>query len=194
MARRRLDKYNQKKTFPKRIVGLVLIVLIVIGLFLWIGLSLGHISTKKQLEGEAGSFKPQIVDTNTEKTVDVKVYVPNENDEEKTDVVSVRVVDNKRKLYSKTEALVKLLISRGYLPKNTRLIGNVTLQGGVATVNFSEEIKEFSGSSETEGAVLRSLAKTLISKEDDILAVKIVVQGEEIESLGGHFDLKEPIK
>ena len=195
MARRhRLDKYNEKKSFPKKIIGIIIVVLIIIGLFLWIGLSLGHRSVKGLLEDEKGAFKPQVVDTDTEKTIDVKVYVPNDKSEDKLDEVSVRIVDNKLKLNSKTEALIKLLISKGYLPKKTRLIGNVTVDKGVATVNFSEEIKEFSGSSTEEKQLLDSLAKTLINKEDKIESVLIRVQGEEIESLGGHFDLMEPIK
>ena len=193
MARgHRLDKYNQKKSFPKKLIGILFVVLIIIGIFLWIGLSLGHRSVKGLLEDEKGAFKPQVVDTDTEKTVDVKVYVPNDTNEDKLDTVSVRVVDNKLKLNSKTEALIKLLISKGYLPKKTRLIGNVTVDKGVATVNFSKEIKDFSGSSTEEKQLLDSIAKTLINKEDKIEAIKITVQGEEIESLGGHFDLTEP--
>ncbi len=194
MTRRRLDKYNRKKSFPKKIISIILIILVIIGLFLWIGLSLGHRSVKGLLENEKGAFKPQVVDTDTEKTIDVKVYVPNDISEEKLDEVSVRIVDNKLKLNSKTEALIKLLISKGYLPKKTRLIGNVVVDEGVATINFSEEIKDFSGSSTEEMQLLNSLAKTLISKEDKIEAIKITVQGKEIESLGGHFDLTEPYK
>lgn len=188
--KRRLDKYNKKNTISKKTVGWSIFILLLLGVFIWGGVSIGQRHGENTLDSGDSNMKPEIVDRDMSSIKDVSVYVPGEDEESLTEK-KVRIVDNKLKLNNKFEALIKILVAENYLPKNTHLIGKINVEEGVATVNFSEEIKGFSGSAMEESLLIQSFEKTLINKEDRIESVKIKVKGEDVESIGGHIDLSE---
>ncbi|MBQ0104544.1 MAG: GerMN domain-containing protein [Armatimonadetes bacterium] len=190
--KRRLDRYNRKPFITKKQIILVLFAGVLLSVMISVCLNYGHRRGEKQMEGSDSNFKPQIVDNDTSKWTDVPIFVPDEKKENEYSEVKIRVLDNRQKLNSKMNTLLKVLISRELVPKNTSVIGNINVENGVATINFSEEMKNFSGSAGEEAMVLNSIAKTMVNRKDRIEKVKIKVSGKEIESLGGHFELSEP--
>jgi spore germination protein GerM len=72
-------------------------------------------------------------------------------------------------------------------PKNTRILG-LTIKNGLAEVNLSREATHLNVGAEGEALVIASLVNTL-TKFPDVYRVKILVEGEEVESLAGHVDL-----
>jgi spore germination protein GerM len=81
------------------------------------------------------------------------------------------------------------------IPPATKLLSPVKVKRGVAEVNFSKQfIEDFSGGSEEEALALNSIVHTLVKNSSGrVRKVRILVEGERAESLGGHFDLTEPI-
>ena len=192
--KRRMDKWTRKKVFPWKFVCITLFVLIVLGLFTSMGMNCGQKKGEEQIENDEGNLKPQVVDTTTDATVDLSVWIPDESKENSLIEKNVRIVDNKLKLNNKVDALIKLLVAEEIIPKNTHLIGNIKVERGVAIINLSNELKDFSGSASQEAGFLNSLAKTLINKKDKIDSIKILIGGEEVETIGGHIELTEPYK
>ena len=85
--------------------------------------------------------------------------------------------------------------AEGLIPEGTRLLSTIKVTGGVAVVNLSKEFLEnFSGGSEQEALTLNAIVHTLVhNSEGKVKRAQILVEGEPAESLGGHFDLSEPI-
>lgn len=81
----------------------------------------------------------------------------------------------------------------GIFPKDVKLRG-ITLEKGIARVDFSEELVEnFAGGSTSEQLLVASLVNTL-TEFKEIKAVEIFVAGKPIETLSGHLDLTEPVE
>jgi len=85
--------------------------------------------------------------------------------------------------------------SANIVPQGTRLLSPVKVKSGIATVDLSKEfVDNFSGGSDQEALTLNSIAHTLVNNSDGkVQKVQILVEGKTAESLGGHFDLTEPI-
>ncbi|MBP5274740.1 MAG: GerMN domain-containing protein [Abditibacteriota bacterium] len=96
------------------------------------------------------------------------------------------------KLTRSMELLTEKLVKDGVLPEGTRLVGRVRVKGGVAFVDFSEDIKKFSGSTLEEAQLANSLACTAAANDSSVKTVQLLVQGSKIETLGGHLDFSEP--
>ena len=81
------------------------------------------------------------------------------------------------------------------IPPATKLLTPVKVKRGVAEVNLSKQfVEDFSGGSEEEALALNAIAHTLVKNSGGkVSKVRILVEGERAESLGGHFDLTEPI-
>lgn len=81
------------------------------------------------------------------------------------------------------------------IPHDTRLLSPVKVKNVTATVNLSKEfVDNFSGGSDQEALTLNSIAHTIVSNSDGkVEKVLILVEGKTADSLGGHFDLTEPI-
>ncbi len=84
----------------------------------------------------------------------------------------------------------------GLIPEGTKLLGPVKTEGGVAEVNLSGDfLDNFSGGSDQEALTLNSIVHTLVHNSGGRVAkVAIKVEGETAESLGGHFELTDPIE
>lgn len=98
------------------------------------------------------------------------------------------------------EAVVKGLIAGpegdtlgATIPQGTKLL-SYTEQDGIATVNFSKEIQtNHSGGSTGESMTIYSIVNSL-TKLDGIHKVQLLVEGQKIETLAGHFDTSEPLE
>ncbi len=82
------------------------------------------------------------------------------------------------------------------IPKGTKLLSPIEVRSGVATVNLSKEFAaNFAGGSDQEALTLNSIAQTLVfnsaGKADK---ARILVEGEALETLGGHYELTDPIE
>lgn len=90
-------------------------------------------------------------------------------------------------------ALEHLLITRDSpFPSDTRVL-RVGMQNHLAEVDFSRElIDNFEGGSTSEAWILISLQKTL-AQFTEVEKVQILVEGKKIDSIGGHFDVREPL-
>lgn len=78
------------------------------------------------------------------------------------------------------------------IPQGVRLL-DWHLEGKVAVLNFSRELAErHPGGSFAELQTVFSIVNTVTSIPG-VEAVRILVEGEEVESLAGHVDLTEPL-
>lgn len=82
------------------------------------------------------------------------------------------------------------------IPAGTRLLSPVKVTGRTAVLNLSGEFVDgFSGGSDQEALTLNSIVHTLVyNSEGRVKEVMILVEGETAETLGGHFDLTEPVE
>ncbi len=79
------------------------------------------------------------------------------------------------------------------LPEGTRLLGLNVGPDGTAVVNFSREIVDnFQGGAEAEALLIKAVVKTL-THFPEIKRVRILVEGQAIESIGGHISLEETL-
>jgi len=80
------------------------------------------------------------------------------------------------------------------LPPGTRLLELFVAQDGTAYVDFGPEILLGIGTGTSDAVyAIYSIVDTLSGNFDEIQRVKILVDGDEAEDVGGHFDLSRPI-
>ena len=77
------------------------------------------------------------------------------------------------------------------LPADTRVLG-LTVKAGLATVNFSREITRLGAGARGEALALAAIANTLTEFEG-IQQVQLLVEGQRVESIGGHIDASGPL-
>ncbi len=76
-------------------------------------------------------------------------------------------------------------------PADTKLLG-LSIKDGVASADFSKEIKKLGGGSYNELMVTGAIVNTL-TEFPEIKKVQILVEGKKIVSLNGHMDLTDPL-
>jgi germination protein M len=83
----------------------------------------------------------------------------------------------------------------GLIPDGTKLRSPIKVKDSIATVDLTKEFQEnFYGGSDQEALTLNAIVHTLVSNSDGkVKRARILVEGEPAETLGGHFDLSEPI-
>ena len=83
--------------------------------------------------------------------------------------------------------------SKNLIPKGTRLL-SLNLKDGIAIVDLSKEfVDNFNGGSEMEALTVHSIVHTL-TQFSKVKAVRFLVEGEKLETLGGHLDISEPVE
>lgn len=146
------------------------------------------------------SIKPPVV-TQVSELRYVKVFVP-KSDGGKVYLVPVSV---KTEVKGTTmDMALRALIKEGtadgdyagLIPNGTRILAPIKTKQGIAIVNLSKEfIENFSGGSDQEALTLNSIVHTLVHNSGGkVEKVQLLVEGEKVETLGGHFDLTEPIE
>ncbi len=79
------------------------------------------------------------------------------------------------------------------LPSGTRLL-SVQIDNGTAVLDFSQELQSnFNMGSQGEALLLQSLMRTLAAFST-ISHVQILLEGETIESIGGHVAIESPLR
>lgn len=78
------------------------------------------------------------------------------------------------------------------VPHTTRLLG-LSVHDGLAVANFSSElIENFNGGSVIESHLINAIVSTL-TEFPEIKRVQILVDGEKVESIGGHILITGPL-
>jgi len=106
---------------------------------------------------------------------------------------SDRPLDNLRNL---VEALVSGPRESGVgtIPASVRIRG-VFMHEKTAVIDFSSElVDDFSGGTTAEYVLISSLVQTVCANFSQVEAVRILVEGKEIESLGGHLSTAKPLR
>lgn len=81
-----------------------------------------------------------------------------------------------------------------YVPPDTVLLGVYTGDDGILYIDLSDEFRRnFRGDALAEFLLLRGLYETVISNVYGIEGVKVLVEGKEAETLGGHVSLLRPL-
>lgn len=93
------------------------------------------------------------------------------------------------------EELLRGEVPRGCdrpLPRGTALL-DVRAEDGLVLADFSEQlVAEFQGGSDNEGVVVYAIVNTLTSLPG-VRRVQILVDGEQIDTVGGHLDTSGPL-
>ncbi|MBP5092637.1 MAG: GerMN domain-containing protein [Abditibacteriota bacterium] len=86
--------------------------------------------------------------------------------------------------------------SEALIPKDTELISPISVKGDVAYVDFNEAISDnFSGGSEMEALTINAIAHTVVKNSNpNVKKVKILIEGRDAETIGGHFELFDPVE
>ena len=133
----------------------------------------------------------------TEKSMNVKVYYPDDSGMKLVEVEREVLVDDATDKY--TAAVESLLEepTEDNLTKifpNNAAIRSVTVENGLAIVDLDGSfLKSFVGGSTGEELLVGSVVDTL-TNFPEVKHVKFLVDGKEIETLSGHMDLSTPLE
>lgn len=81
------------------------------------------------------------------------------------------------------------------IPQNVKLLGLYRDMNQVIYLDLSDELRRnFQGDALAEYLVLKAIFESFIANVQDFQDLKILVEGKETETLGGHFFLNYPLK
>ena len=81
------------------------------------------------------------------------------------------------------------------IPQNVKLLGVYKDSSQILYIDLSDELRRnFQGDALTEYLLLKGIYESLISNIQDVQDIKILIEGKEAETLGGHIYLKYPLK
>ncbi len=157
--------------------------LMIVLLALWLTVACG---------GQEGE---EVTPPEEEESVEITLYFPDDQAERLSAETRRVKLDGEEIPYVVIRELLKgpespdLLAS---IPASARLLA-VTVRDGIAYVNFSSELRtEHWGGSTGEIMTVYSIVNSL-TELPEIERVKILVEGETVDTLAGHLDLTEPL-
>ncbi|MBI3592810.1 MAG: GerMN domain-containing protein [Nitrospirae bacterium] len=78
--------------------------------------------------------------------------------------------------------------------RNTRLLGIYRDKRNILYIDLSDEFRRnFSGDVRQEYFLLKSLFETVVTNISGTEDVKLLIEGKEVESIGGHFNVLYPL-
>ncbi|GAB4484103.1 MAG: GerMN domain-containing protein [Thermodesulfovibrionales bacterium] len=132
-----------------------------------------------------------------EDLVPVRLSIPHRD---RVETIEKRVPKKTRVLAS-AEAVVDEFLKTAngaddvVVPAQAKLLGVYRDTGRTLIVDFSDEFRRnFQGDVLAEYLLLRAFFETMTATIPDIEDVKILIEGKEIDTLGGHFPLKFPLR
>jgi spore germination protein GerM len=175
----------------KRLSIIILLSLLFLG-----GLGGGYFyflkSSHKQVPEDQVPTLPQ-----TEDLFTLKIYYPLGNQLE----IEERRLQRRTTQIAVAEAIVEEFlkgpagIKTPEMPKDVRLLGIYFDENKILYVDLSDEFRRnFQGDALTEFLLLKGLYESLSSNLGNIEDVKVLIEGAERETLGGHFYLSFPLK
>ena len=127
----------------------------------------------------------------------LRIYLPHNN---RLDLVEKKIpkrISNTAIAEAVVEEFFKQTVDDGItsIPQNVKLLGLYKDEGQMLYVDLSDEVRRnFQGDALSEYLLLKGIYESLVSNVQDFQDVKILVEGKEIETLGGHFYLNYPLK
>jgi len=118
---------------------------------------------------------------------------------------SLQVIEKKLPRRMKQTAIAEAVVEEYFkgpgngkgsgIPLHVKLLGLYKDTNQILYVDLSDELRRnFQGDALAEYLLLKGFYESLISNLQDIRDVKILVEGKEMETLGGHFFLKYSLK
>jgi hypothetical protein len=81
------------------------------------------------------------------------------------------------------------------MPKEVKVLGVYKGVDGILYVDISDELRRnFQGDVFAEFLLLKGLYESLVSNVEDIQDVKVLIEGKEVETIGGHLYLSSPLR
>jgi spore germination protein GerM len=137
------------------------------------------------------------VATNIEDLTSLRVYYPVENHlliEERRvprQTGQIAIAEAAMQEYLKGPANTQASL----MPKNVKLLGIYKGADRILYIDLSDEFRRnFQGDVMTEFLLLKGIYESIISNVEDIQDVKVLIEGKEVETLGGHLYLMHPLK
>ena len=127
----------------------------------------------------------------------LRIYQPRNYSLEMTERKIPRRISNT----SLAEAVIEEFFKQTYvegdpsIPKNVKLLGLYKDDAQMLYIDLSDEVRRnFQGDALSEYLLLKGIYESLVSNVQDFQDVKVLVEGKEVETLGGHFSLTYPLK
>lgn len=127
----------------------------------------------------------------------LRIYQPRNNGLEMTERKIPKRISNIGIAEAVIEEFFKPTAANGAsaIPQNVKLLGLYKDEGPILYIDLSDEVRRnFQGDAMSEYLLLKGLYESLVSNVQDFQDCKILVEGKEIETLGGHFYLKYALK
>jgi hypothetical protein len=110
-----------------------------------------------------------------------------------------RKLQNRIKSIAFAEALIEEFFRAAggdySIPQNVKVLGIYRDANQFLYVDLSDDLRRnFQGDALDEYLLLKGMYESLVSNVQDFQDLKVLVEGKEIETLGGHFYLKYPLK
>ena len=130
------------------------------------------------------------------KELDIKVYYPDDQGLKLVAVKRTIKTDAAGKYAAAMKSLLTGTKQKGQttiIPKQAKL-KSVKVKGDTAYVDFNQDlVKHFTGGSTGEEMLVGSVVNTL-TEFPEIKKVQILIEGNKVETLGGHVDLTVPLE
>ena len=135
-----------------------------------------------------------------EESVDIsvlRIYQPHNSRIEMTERKIPKRISNIAIAEAVIEEFFKPAAANGAseIPQNVKLLGLYRDEGQMLYIDLSDEARRnFQGDSMSEYLLLKGIYESLVSNVQDFKDCKVLIEGKEIETLGGHFYLKYSLK
>jgi len=139
--------------------------------------------------------EPQPQSMESQDLIVVRLLLPKDK---KLEMVE-RKLRNRIKSIAFAEAVVEQFFKEAgneySIPQNVKLLGIYRDMNQVLYIDLSDELRRnFQGDAVDEYLLLKGMYESLVSNVQDFQDLKVLIEGKEIETLGGHFFLKYPLK
>jgi spore germination protein GerM len=127
----------------------------------------------------------------------LRLYQPHNNRLDMLEKKIPRRISNTALAEAVIEEFFKQPVEGGVssIPQNVKLLGLYKDEGQTLYIDLSDEVRRnFQGDALAEYLLLKGIYESLVSNVQDFNDVRILVEGKEIETLGGHLYLRYPLK
>jgi spore germination protein GerM len=127
----------------------------------------------------------------------LRIYQPRNNGIEMTERKIPKRISNIAIAEAVIEEFFKSTATSGVsaIPQNVKLLGLYKDEAQILYIDLSDEARRnFQGDAMAEYLLLKAIYESLVSNVLDFQDCKILIEGKEIETLGGHFYLKYALK
>ncbi len=144
-----------------------------------------------ELKGGEATVSPEAPAVTSDDTVAVKLFLPSD---EGITVVEKRIQNNPIPVKMAEAVVTEYLQGLKEGLNETKLIGVYRDKRSIIYIDVSDEFrKNFAGDIRQEFELLKSLYETVMVNIPDTEDVRLLVDGKEVESVGGHFSALYPL-